>query len=66
MTKTIILLAAIFGEPGTAPQMQIVQSGMTVEECENTQDVLRESLAEYTLMCATDEAVTTLLGQSTS
>jgi len=49
MTKTIILLAAIFGEPGTAPQ-----------------DVLRESLAEYTLMCATDEAVTTLLGQSTS
>lgn len=66
MTKTIILLAAIFGEPGTTPQIQIVQSGMTVEECENTQAVLRESLSEYTLMCATDEAVTTLLGQSAS
>jgi len=64
--KTIILLSVIMGEPGTIPQMHIVQKDMTVEECENTQSALRHSLSEYTLMCATDEAVATLLGQGLS
>ena len=59
MTKTIILLSVIMGEPGTAPEVKIEDSAMSIIAC---QHAVRTS-ERQDLMCATDEALTTFLGQ---